>query len=75
MKKQFYAMLVMLTCGGLVGCEDAHLPSPLVVTAVSINDGTEHGLKGKYIVTFDGQCLVDAKYYTDTKYSVGDTLK
>lgn len=85
MKKQFlitkiskhllYAMLVAVTFGGLLGCEDAHLEAPLIVTGVCVNNGQEHSSKGKYIITFNGQCLADAKYYTDTKYSVGDTLK
>lgn len=66
-------MLVAVTFGGLYGCENAHLKSPLIVTGVSFNENISH--KAIYEVTFRGECKISAFYYTDTKYNVGDTLR
>lgn len=73
-KHLFYTLLVMLFFG-IYGCEDAQLVQPLIVDGISINDVNKTGRTEKYKVTFIGKHIVDAMYYTDKKYNVGDTLK
>lgn len=72
MKKLILLLPIIL----LYSCLEPHIEAPLIVHTVRFADNYVKHNTFKYAITFeDSDNRVDALYFTNTKYNVGDTLK
>ena len=68
----FVALITLMGCG----IDGTHLEAPVIVKSVEFNSSDTH--KSTYCVTLtEASCgnSGTVKIYTNTKYSVGDTIK